>query len=148
MRIRRWMHLSHLARLPLPIGFSLRFSSAAHCRAAISSRARRFASIRTWEYRESMARETCPAMLMITSSPAPNSASSVTSVWRFPDRGWLHTGRSSTATASTIVADTPSMVDDSYISAAANTLFTSNAGACRSSKRPSCADSAERATFM
>jgi hypothetical protein len=26
--------------------------------------ARRFASIRTWEYRESMARETCPAMLM------------------------------------------------------------------------------------
>ncbi len=29
-----------------------------------------------------MARETCPAMLMITSSPAPDSASSVTSVWR------------------------------------------------------------------
>jgi hypothetical protein len=28
--------------------------------------------IRTWEYRESMARETCPAMLMITSSPAPD----------------------------------------------------------------------------
>jgi len=41
---------------------------------------RRFASIRTWEYRDSMARETCPAMLMITSSPAPDSASSVTSV--------------------------------------------------------------------
>src|ERR1035437_4057609 len=37
------------------------------------SRARRFASMRTWEYRESMARETCPAMLMITSSPAPDS---------------------------------------------------------------------------
>src|SRR5438477_11137649 len=29
-----------------------------------------------------MARETCPAMLMITSSPAPDSASSVTKVWR------------------------------------------------------------------
>src|ERR1035438_8730080 len=29
-----------------------------------------------------MARETCPAMLMITSSPAPDSESSVTSVWR------------------------------------------------------------------
>jgi hypothetical protein len=29
-----------------------------------------------------MARETCPAMLMITSSPAPDSASSVISVWR------------------------------------------------------------------
>src|SRR5260370_3226389 len=29
-----------------------------------------------------MARDTCPAMLMITSSPAPDSASSVTSVWR------------------------------------------------------------------
>src|ERR1035437_7772452 len=29
-----------------------------------------------------MARETCPAMLMITSSPEPDSASSVTSVWR------------------------------------------------------------------
>src|ERR1035441_6870386 len=29
-----------------------------------------------------MARETCPAMLMITSSPAPDSASSVTNVWR------------------------------------------------------------------
>ena len=29
-----------------------------------------------------MARETCPAILMITSSPAPDSASSVTSVWR------------------------------------------------------------------
>jgi len=51
-------------------------------RSAISSRARRFASIRTWEYRESMARATCPAMLMITSSPAPDSASSITSVWR------------------------------------------------------------------
>jgi hypothetical protein len=35
-----------------------------------------------WEYRDSMARDTCPAMLMITSSPAPDSASSVTSVWR------------------------------------------------------------------
>ncbi len=30
----------------------------------------------------SMARETCPAMSIITSSPAPDSASSVTSVWR------------------------------------------------------------------
>ena len=29
-----------------------------------------------------VARETCPAMLTITSSPAPDSASSVTSVWR------------------------------------------------------------------
>src|SRR5882757_7010935 len=29
-----------------------------------------------------MARETWPAILMITSSPAPDSASSVTSVWR------------------------------------------------------------------
>jgi hypothetical protein len=29
-----------------------------------------------------LARETCPAMLMIASSPAPGSASSVTSVWR------------------------------------------------------------------
>ena len=29
-----------------------------------------------------MARETCPAMLMMTSSPAPDSASSVTRVWR------------------------------------------------------------------
>src|SRR5713101_5723803 len=29
-----------------------------------------------------MARETCPAILMITSSPAPDSASSVTKVWR------------------------------------------------------------------
>src|ERR1019366_1830101 len=29
-----------------------------------------------------MARETCPAILMITSSPAPDSASSVTNVWR------------------------------------------------------------------
>src|ERR1035441_6461790 len=29
-----------------------------------------------------MARETCPAALMITSSPAPDSESSVTSVWR------------------------------------------------------------------
>src|ERR1022692_1191380 len=29
-----------------------------------------------------MARETWPAMLMITSSPAPDSASSVTRVWR------------------------------------------------------------------
>src|SRR5450759_402812 len=29
-----------------------------------------------------MARETCPAILMITSSPAPDSESSVTSVWR------------------------------------------------------------------
>ena len=29
-----------------------------------------------------MARETCPAMRMITSSPAPFSASLVTSVWR------------------------------------------------------------------
>src|SRR5664279_4894548 len=29
-----------------------------------------------------MARETCPAMLMMTSSPAPDAASSVTSVWR------------------------------------------------------------------
>jgi len=29
-----------------------------------------------------MARETCPAMLIITSSPAPDSASSVTKVWR------------------------------------------------------------------
>jgi hypothetical protein len=29
-----------------------------------------------------MARETCLAMLMITSSPAPDSASSVTSAWR------------------------------------------------------------------
>jgi hypothetical protein len=44
--------------------------------------ARRFASIRTCEYRESVARETCPAMLMIASSPDPGSASSVTSVWR------------------------------------------------------------------
>src|SRR6185312_10746649 len=50
--------------------------------AAISSRARRFASILTWEYRDNIARETCPAMLMITSSPAPDSESSVTSVWR------------------------------------------------------------------
>ena len=50
--------------------------------AAISSRARRLASIRTWEYRESMARETWPAMLIITSSPAPDSANSVTSVCR------------------------------------------------------------------
>src|ERR1039458_3409528 len=33
-----------------------------------------------------MARETCPAMLMITSSPAPNSASSVTSVCRLSCR--------------------------------------------------------------
>jgi len=31
-----------------------------------------FASIRTWEWRESMARETWPAMLM-TTSPAPDS---------------------------------------------------------------------------
>src|ERR1035437_344329 len=31
-----------------------------------------------------VARETCPAMLMITSSPAPDSAISVTNVWRFP----------------------------------------------------------------
>src|ERR1035438_2619612 len=29
-----------------------------------------------------MAQDTCPAMLMITSSPAPPSASSVTRVWR------------------------------------------------------------------
>src|ERR1035437_7086785 len=29
-----------------------------------------------------MARDTCPAMLIITSSPAPDSDSSVTSVWR------------------------------------------------------------------
>src|SRR3954464_6344200 len=29
-----------------------------------------------------IARDTCPAMLMITSSPAPDSASSVTRVWR------------------------------------------------------------------
>src|ERR1700687_2069710 len=29
-----------------------------------------------------MARETCPAILMIPSSPAPDSASSVTKVWR------------------------------------------------------------------
>ena len=28
-----------------------------------------------------MARETCPAMLMMTSSPAPDSENSVTSVW-------------------------------------------------------------------
>jgi len=42
----------------------------------------RFASMRTWEYRDSMARETCPAMLMMTSSPAPDSASSVSSVCR------------------------------------------------------------------
>ena len=40
----------------------------------------------------STARETCPAMLMITSSPAPDSASSATSVWRLscqrpPDAG-------------------------------------------------------------
>jgi len=63
--------------LLLPLGTALRFSSAALWRAAISSRARRFASIRTWEYRESRARETCPATLMITSSPAPDSASSV-----------------------------------------------------------------------
>ena len=54
---------------------SLRFLSAAHWRAAISSRACRFASIRTWEYRESMARDTGPAIFMITASPAPDSAS-------------------------------------------------------------------------
>ena len=47
-----------------------------------SSRARPFVSIRTWEYRESIARETCPAMLRITSSPAPDSENSVTSVCR------------------------------------------------------------------
>jgi hypothetical protein len=29
-----------------------------------------------------MARETCPVMLMIASSPAPDSASSVTREWR------------------------------------------------------------------
>src|SRR5450759_1623384 len=33
-----------------------------------------------------MARETCPAMLMITSAPAPDSESSVTSVWRSWDQ--------------------------------------------------------------
>jgi hypothetical protein len=60
----------------------LRLSSAVRWRAATSSRARRFASMRTWEYRASLARDTCPAMLMIPSSPAPDSASSVTSVWR------------------------------------------------------------------
>ena len=53
----------------------------------------RFASMRTCEYRESMARETCPAMLMITSSPAPDSGSSVTSMWRL--RFWRRLGISS-----------------------------------------------------
>ena len=35
-------------------------------------------AIRTYQERMSMARETCPAMLIITSSPARNSANSVT----------------------------------------------------------------------
>jgi hypothetical protein len=38
-----------------------------------------------------MARETCPAMLMITSSPAPDSAGSVTSVWRLFRQWRFHT---------------------------------------------------------
>jgi hypothetical protein len=40
-----------------------------------------FASVRTWEYRESMARDTCPAMLMITALLAPDSESSVNYRW-------------------------------------------------------------------
>jgi hypothetical protein len=44
--------------------------SASIWRVAVSSGARGFASIRTWKYRDSMARETCPAILMIASSLA------------------------------------------------------------------------------
>jgi hypothetical protein len=45
--------------------------------------ARRFASTRTWEYRESMARETCSVMLMITSSPAPDPDTSEDEIAHF-----------------------------------------------------------------
>jgi hypothetical protein len=71
----------------------LRLWSESRWRTAISSRARRFVSIRTWEYLDSMARDTRPAMLMITSSPAPDSASSVTSVWRLSCHALRRPGR-------------------------------------------------------
>jgi hypothetical protein len=47
------------------------------------------ASIRTWQYRGSMALETWPATFMFTWSPAPDSAISVTSVWRLQFRSRL-----------------------------------------------------------
>jgi hypothetical protein len=48
---------------------SLWLSSATLCRTAISSSARRFASMRTWEYRESMARETCRRCSTLLADP-------------------------------------------------------------------------------
>ena len=60
------LHHRGLKEGPSTMLHPLRFSSAARWRSAISPRVRRFASIRTCEYRESVACETCPAMLMIT----------------------------------------------------------------------------------
>ena len=72
---------------PVAAASSLRFASAARWRVADASRARRLASIRTCEYRESMARETCPAMLMMISSPAPRRFNRFLGLWcPWPDR--------------------------------------------------------------
>src|SRR4051794_26692786 len=71
-----WLR-SHCCLL-LPLAFLFTFIVGRALARGISSSARRFASILTWEYRDSMARETCPAMLMITSAPRPGSECSET----------------------------------------------------------------------
>jgi integrase len=73
--------------LRFKLRFALRFVSAAHWRAAISSSARRFASIRRWEYRESITRETWPPMPMISERLGHSSVATTPAIYSHAIRG-------------------------------------------------------------